>query len=120
MAPASAHRLDWSLAFAVSIRIGQNESSFSQQARSISGVRLQHAFSFIVADAILAGDEDHSGWTDIMQVASVVAGAGRDIHPRELQSAGNRLQRPPDRLWEFEWWICKSSLTDISHRPRSA
>src|SRR5205085_1972960 len=85
-----------------SLGIGHSEYGFRQNARPDGGILLQHAFGGVVADAVLARNENHSGGADVMEVTGIMAGTGCDIHRRNPKSRGSGSDGFSDRDGKLE------------------
>lgn len=60
-------------------QFGQNFSEHLSPLGEMSGFR---PFRLVVADAITAWNENHSGWCNVMQMPSVMAGKRGDVEHR--------------------------------------
>ena len=85
--------------------LGELEGDLGEQACARLCVGRLDAFRFVVADAILARDEDHPGWADVVQVARVMSGRRRLLQVRKAEPFGNVADAHARLRRELHWRV---------------
>src|ERR1700738_5191273 len=70
---------------------GQRQHAMHQCVGAGSAIGLRRILEFVVADAVLAGNEDHRRRHDVGEVAGVVTGAGSDAAVAVAERLGGVL-----------------------------
>src|SRR5262245_53691844 len=77
---------------------GERQHRMHQHVGAGGAIGLRGVFELIVADAVLAGHEHHRGRHHRVEIAGVMAGAGRDTTVRIAELLGGVLDRV-DEFW---------------------